>query len=260
MIPRLVSAALLLPVAVIAVIYLPSFLFLNLVEVVLILAWLEFTGLASRYGSSLSWVTLLLLLVFPWVWTYREPLVLSYLVLSVFLILISRVFQLSETHSELDSSSLNLFAFLYLGIPLSLAGRLQSSDHVQLLIVLVAVWSGDSAAYFVGKAWGRHKITPRISPKKSLEGYVAGLVGSSIGTLLFARAFLDAASPQLFLALGLLLGLVGTLGDLFESILKRGADVKDTSNFIPGHGGVLDRLDSVLFALPAYYVWASLIE
>ncbi len=153
-------------------------------------------------------------------------------------------------------------AILYLGVPLSIAGSFQRSQILvlHLLMVLSVVWAGDILAYGVGKKWGKHKVASRVSPHKSLEGYVAGLLFSVLAAMVFGH-YSSLAWPTAYLVLiGAFLGLVSIVGDLFESMLKRGADIKDSSNLLPGHGGVLDRIDSLLFALPAYYTFLVLIK
>ncbi len=129
-----------------------------------------------------------------------------------------------------------------------------------LLIVILAIWLGDTVAFLVGRTWGRHKLIPKVSPNKTWEGAMGGLCGSAaagaVGVSLFGLGI-----PIIIGALiGLLLGAVGQTGDLSESYLKRQASVKDSGNLIPGHGGVLDRIDALLFALPAGWVLAHVVD
>jgi len=121
-----------------------------------------------------------------------------------------------------------------------------------ILLLYVIIWSGDSAAYYGGRAFGRHLLAPKVSPKKTIEGAVAGLAGSVItGTALGVWLL---GEPWLRLAgISALTAVVGQTGDLAESVLKRSAGVKDSSSILPGHGGILDRLDSLLFATPVFY-------
>ena len=124
-----------------------------------------------------------------------------------------------------------------------------------LLVIMLIVMTNDSAAYYTGSAFGKHRLYPLVSPKKSIEGALGGLVGSIVGTLLAKFTFF----PQLPLADALItavvIGILGQTGDLFESLLKRSFGVKDSGSIIPGHGGVLDRLDSIIFAAPAMYYY-----
>jgi phosphatidate cytidylyltransferase len=120
-----------------------------------------------------------------------------------------------------------------------------------LLVTLGSVWIADMAAYFIGSRFGRHKLSPRLSPKKSWEGYWAGVVIGSLGAIALALLFHDLGSSMTWWQggfLGLVMSIFTTLGDLGESMLKRQAGVKDSSNIIPGHGGFLDRIDSWLWA------------
>jgi phosphatidate cytidylyltransferase len=120
-------------------------------------------------------------------------------------------------------------------------------------LLLAVTWSGESAAYFVGRAWGRHGLAPRISPAKTLEGAAAQLAVSVVIALIGAR-LLEIAWVH-GLGIGCVLGIVGQLGDLAESFLKRNVAAKDAGRIVPGHGGLLDRLDSLLFNVPALYYY-----
>ncbi|WP_455136261.1 phosphatidate cytidylyltransferase [Thermophilibacter sp.] len=117
--------------------------------------------------------------------------------------------------------------------------------------VMLSIWANDAFAYFVGSAIGAHKLVPRISPNKSVEGFFGGLVGSVVVWVLLALFAVDALSVPLAVVFGLVVGLAGVIGDLFESRLKRGVGVKDSGNLMPGHGGLLDRSDSMLFGCMA---------
>jgi phosphatidate cytidylyltransferase len=125
-----------------------------------------------------------------------------------------------------------------------------------ILFTLVAVYFGDTTAFYVGRAWGRKKLAPTISPGKTVEGGWGALGGSILGALLSKYLFLPQLSPVHALILGGAIGVLGQLGDLWESLLKRSAQVKDSGTLIPGHGGLLDRIDSVLFSAPLVYYYA----
>jgi phosphatidate cytidylyltransferase len=121
------------------------------------------------------------------------------------------------------------------------------------LFALGVTWCGESAAYFVGRRFGRRPLAPRVSPGKTVEGGVAQLIASA-GVAVVAAQFVSLSVPEA-VAVGVLLGVVGQIGDLSESFLKRSAGAKDAGRLIPGHGGLLDRLDSLLFNVPALYYW-----
>ena len=150
-----------------------------------------------------------------------------------------------------------MLAFLYIPFLLMHLVLLRQTPYgVQwLLVLMLIVMTNDSAAYYTGCAFGKHRLYPLVSPKKSVEGALGGLGGSIAGTLLAHFTFF----PQLTLADALLtaifIGILGQTGDLFESLLKRSFGVKDSGTIFPGHGGVLDRLDSIIFAAPAAYYY-----
>ena len=135
-------------------------------------------------------------------------------------------------------------------VPMLLAPVMAFSVKEQLLLVGITICS-DTAAYFCGSLFGRHKIWPKVSPKKSVEGSLAGLASSMLLALIVGSVWGSASLPA-FAALGAGLGIMAQLGDFFESALKRSRGVKDSGTLLPGHGGVLDRIDSLLFVIPAY--------
>jgi phosphatidate cytidylyltransferase len=155
------------------------------------------------------------------------------------------------------SVSVTLLGVAWIGLGLAHALLLRDIDEHGVLAVytvLLAVWAGDAAAYFVGRLVGRHKLAPTVSPGKSWEGLIAGTVATVAVTFIavYEQSFLTIPES---LVLGVVIAIVAPLGDLFESALKRDADVKDSGRLLAGHGGVLDRIDALLFAwVAAYYV------
>lgn len=182
------------------------------------------------------------------------------MVIGLFLILIEHVW---TVNSEKSTGRLgnSLLAFIYLGIPSALAPWLThlegSFNYTPLLGLFVLLWCNDSFAYLVGKSIGKHPLHKRLSPKKSIEGFVGGLIFAGIAAYIFSITTTSALSTFDWFAFALFAAVGGTLGDLFESSLKRAAGVKDSGDFIPGHGGILDRIDSFLFMVPLawLYLW-----
>jgi phosphatidate cytidylyltransferase len=126
---------------------------------------------------------------------------------------------------------------------------------LEVLLVLVLVWIADTAAYFAGRAWGKRRLAPAISPGKSWEGVAGGLIGAALYAIIIA-SITERGAWLALVATAVLLGMVGIVGDLFESAAKRQAGVKDSGNLLPGHGGILDRIDSATATLPlAALLW-----
>ena len=162
--------------------------------------------------------------------------------------------------NALATVAAGLFPAIYIGLPIGalVAVRAFAGAHVLFLLMLTVMVS-DTAQYYTGRAFGRHPLAAAISPKKTVEGAVGGFV---FGTALFvaAGAWWVPGMPLPFRAgLGLAIVALGIAGDLFESMLKRSAGVKDSSALIPGHGGVLDRIDALLFAAPIYYIFLKYV-
>jgi len=150
---------------------------------------------------------------------------------------------------------LGAFSMLYIGMPLGLLAALNIGRGWRATVLLIAtVVVSDSLQFYTGRMFGRHPLAPAISPKKTVEGAVGGVVGGTL-FMTVAGPIVFPEHPRMMLALlGLIMVLLGILGDLFESRLKREANVKDSSRLLPGHGGLLDRLDSLLFVLPVAYL------
>ncbi len=157
----------------------------------------------------------------------------------------------------------SLAGLLYGGLPMAhlcwLHGLSDGSGWRWVILLFMVIWVGDSGAYFTGRALGRTKLFPVASPNKTVEGAVGGLIGA-MGAAFLARAlFFEALTVSDCLVLGLSGGILGPIGDLVESVFKRSAGVKDSGSFFPGHGGVLDRVDALLFAAPVFYWYAVMV-
>ena len=186
----------------------------------------------------------------------------------------------NELASGFPAARVSVFAFVYVALPMACVVQLreQWQGAIMLLYLLLLVWAGDIFAYFIGKPFGRHRMSPRISPHKTWEGALASVAASvMVGVLLFQYAvplsswLLRAGlierkdgvfSPSQFSLAGVIvvsvvLNVAAQLGDLVESLVKRGAGVKDSGAILPGHGGMLDRIDALLFAAPVLWIIAS---
>jgi phosphatidate cytidylyltransferase len=153
-------------------------------------------------------------------------------------------------------AAVTLFPLLYLAVPLGMAAALHTDrGPLALLVPFLVVVASDSAQYYGGRTMGRRPLAPRISPKKTVEGAITGIVVAAAVTPFLARLDTPEASVPLLVLLGVLLAILGIMGDLFESLLKRASGIKDSSSLIPGHGGILDRIDALLFVFPAYVLF-----
>lgn len=156
----------------------------------------------------------------------------------------------------------SVLGFFYVGLLPALAYRivLLPSGNLWFLTMLGIVFAGDTFAYVFGMLWGKRKILPQVSPKKTLIGSLGGLLGSMLAGAVSAGFFLTSVPIWMMVVLALVTGVLAQLGDLFESMMKRIANRKDSGSIMPGHGGVLDRLDGVLFGAPIVLAGALLIE
>ena len=290
MITRIATAVVLIPLVLLLVLKAPLYLLAAVSGAVALLAIAEFLKLATHYAvqpltvSTYVFVALFFLFVIV-TSTNRTPLIESTAMLYgialmaalapfLFLTVAMRRTYLASGYPAAAASA---FAFAYIAIPMALLVgiREQPAGAIWSIYTLLAVWAGDIFAYFVGKSVGRHRMSPEISPKKTWEGAVASVLASVIiGTLWMQHApgissallrvgLIDRPSgmwgleqPSLWpiILLSALVNIAAQLGDLVESLIKRGAGVKDSGTILPGHGGMLDRIDAMLFAVPV--VWA----
>lgn len=167
------------------------------------------------------------------------------------------LFRIRSIETAARDAAFALLAFLYIPFLLMhLVLLRQTPFGIQwLIVIMLIVMTNDSAAYYSGSAFGKHRLYQLVSPKKSIEGAIGGLLGSLVGTMLAKFTFFPQLTFTDAVVTAILVGMVGQAGDLFESLLKRSFGVKDSGTIIPGHGGVLDRLDSILFAAPITYYY-----
>ncbi|HEX8620113.1 MAG TPA: phosphatidate cytidylyltransferase [Thermoanaerobaculia bacterium] len=163
---------------------------------------------------------------------------------------------------SLPSSAIAVLGTTYVGMLSGSLIRLRNDfpDGSKLVFfLLLVVWMGDSGAYYVGKTFGKHKLSPRISPKKTIEGLLGGVAASIIAAVVIHFTFFERFPLHHAVIAGVILSITGVIGDLAESMWKRSAEVKDSGTLLPGHGGFLDRFDSILFTAPILYCYWTLI-
>jgi phosphatidate cytidylyltransferase len=253
---RVLSAALLIPAFVWVLYGSPAGVFSALVLVLGARAQWEFTRMFQRDGELVyRWLGLLAGLVVTA--SFLAPGV-GPLALTVVVVVILAAPVASSRPPAWGPSALTLLGVCYVNWLLGYAIWLRDIPHgAEWIVFLLAVtWAGETAAYVVGSRFGRYKLAPSISPAKTVEGAVAQVVVSVAVGALVSGWFLRDRPLLLGVVGGLLLGVIGQCGDLAESVLKRSAHTKDSGGLIPGHGGLLDRLDSLLFNTPALFYYA----
>ena len=290
MIKRIATAVVLIPIVLLLVLKAPAYLLVMVAGAVGLLAVAEFLKLTASYGAQpLTLVTYLFVGVFFVFIIFASangtPLMEGTAALygialgatvGPFIFLTAAMMR-ADLRTGYPAAAASSFAFAYIAIPMALLVeiRRQPAGAIWGIYTLLAVWAGDIFAYFVGKSLGRHRMSPRISPKKTWEGAIASIVASVIvgvvwfhyagplSATLLRAGLIDARSgmfglerPRIWpiVALSGVVNIAAQLGDLVESLIKRGAGVKDSGTILPGHGGMLDRIDAMLFAVPV--VWA----
>src|SRR5215468_8445367 len=304
---RVLTAVVLVPLVLLVVFKAPLWLFTFVVGLVVLLCLHEYLGILERYGiTPVRWpaylVSILLVVtkfvsiasVFnPDIRRYAinlwitENLHLAVLLLMPLIFGIPVVFR-RDMRMALAASATSAFGVTYIAMSLMLliSMRWTWETGVLTIFVLLSVWAGDIAAYYVGRSLGRHKLAPVVSPNKSWEGAIASVIASvmiafvvfhffqQIDGLFATTAFrLKILFPIAIeknsyfpvpwihvLLLGMVTNVAAQFGDLFESALKRGANLKDSGTLLPGHGGVLDRIDALLFAIPVVWYYANLTQ
>jgi phosphatidate cytidylyltransferase len=262
---RILTAFVAIPLLLLLILRAPAWAFLTLAVAFALASFWEL----SRLSSKLEWkllavgyplTGLLVTAFYPGFPGFQETGIAIVLVVGT-----AAVFGREPGRETLGAVAATAFAILYAGgllgtvVGLRMTGP-EEIGRMWLLFLLAVVMVGDAGAFFVGRTFGKTPLAPVLSPKKTVEGLLGG-IAFSVAAAVVLRSF---ALPQLALAttagLGLTMALVGVVGDLFESLLKRSVGIKDTSSLIPGHGGVLDRIDSLLFAAPLLFLYLRWTE
>jgi len=288
---RIATAVVLIPVVLVLILRAPVWLLAIFAGLVALLTIREFLKLTESYGAQpMPLPTYVLTVLFFWVLgivgeapllsTGKFLIMLGFAAAIAPFIFLTRAMRGEDLRAGYPAAAASVFAFTYIALPMGMLVQLrqQWAGAFYLLYLLLVVWAGDIFAYFVGKSMGRHLMAPRISPKKTWEGAAASLAASiGVGWLLFRyalpvssallRAGLIERRDGLFgleqpamgpvIVLTIVLNVAAQLGDLVESLIKRGAGVKDSGAILPGHGGMLDRIDALLFAAPVLWYYAA---
>ncbi len=183
------------------------------------------------------------------------------LTITVNLYLIKNLIRPSERYITVSQKYAYTIFYIIGGVVFTILLPSYKGEYTSLLVasVFALIWINDTFAFIVGKSIGKHKLLERISPKKTIEGFVGGLVFCCIASVIFS-AFTELFSLQLWLTVAVVTSVFGTLGDLIQSQLKRQAGVKDSGRIMPGHGGLFDRLDSIVFAAPFLYLFLIVLD
>jgi len=238
--------------ALAALVWLPPAAFRAAVSALAAAAAYEYAALAGRRAGLGRWVVVVLAALSAWAFAAR-PAGAAVFALAVMAAAAAAV--LGQGRS-IPFSLGAVFGIVYLGIPFGLLASLRGTSGWRVAVLLVAtVVVSDSLQYYTGRLLGRRPLAPRVSPKKTIEGALGGVVAAAVFLAAVGPLILPGFSRAGLAALGLVVAVLGICGDLFESQLKRTAGMKDSSHLIPGHGGVLDRVDALLFAIPAFYLY-----
>jgi len=259
---RILTAVVGIPI-VVGAMYYGSWLFLGFIVLIGLVGQVEFVHMLRRSGWNVSVVWALLGGVL-WFSRYmvdwwQEGLLLLALLFGVSLLYTGVLRSLERFAGTLAAVVYpTVFVSFLIDIRWNAESSLGSENSFWLILMLFSlIWATDTGAYYSGRTFGKHKLAPSVSPNKTWEGTIGGVVFAVAVAALFKTQLLPMLSWVDVSALALLGGVWGQLGDLLESAFKRAAGVKDSANILPGHGGILDRFDSVLFTAPAYYLYLS---
>jgi phosphatidate cytidylyltransferase len=267
-ITRLFVAVLGIPL-ILAACYFGKIYFLIFVLGIALLSFYEFNLLVKNKGMIINtWMGYAAIIFL--VSNRYFPFFDNFNFLILFVVVISLIELFRNNGSAIYNLGGTLFGVMYLGLFASALvgirefypsfGDLYYRGGYIIISVFISIWVCDSAAYYAGTAFGRHKLFPRVSPKKSWEGAIFGFIFSIISMIAARFIILDFLSWNSTVILGVIIGIIGQLGDLVESLLKRDAGVKDSSNIIPGHGGIFDRFDSLLFTAPVIFLYLMYVN
>lgn len=260
---REITAAIISPIAIWIIGWAPNPVFDGVIALIGTLALHEFLVLGRRKGYTLPVAICIASMLFIIAAFILEPISVEMGVfLSLLLIPATYLFGSSPLEDALPSSGIAVLATLYVGMLGGSLVRLHNDfpeGPKLIFFLLLVVWLGDAGAYYCGKTFGKHKMSPRISPKKTVEGGIGGAITSVITAVVIHFTFFKNFPLLHAVIAGVILSITGMIGDLAESMWKRSAAVKDSGTLIPGHGGFLDRFDSIFYTAPILYSYWFLI-
>lgn len=236
--------------------YLKGFIFaLSIVAI-----WEFYNALEEKKFKPIRSVGYILLAIY-YILNNNFELMMYVLVVAAFILLILPVINLEYTFIDV---SLTLLGFIYCGILFGFVYLVNAKPSGEFLvwIIFIGSWLSDTAAFYSGKLFGKHKLSPKVSPKKTIEGSIGGLIGATIFTGIFGvivQRYINIMPIYNYFIIGALCGIFGQFGDLVASSIKRYVGIKDYSNLIPGHGGVLDRFDSIIFSATVVFYYLTFI-
>jgi phosphatidate cytidylyltransferase len=249
----------LIPGVVYVVLYTSAFWLSSVVFLVSLLALREFNNVILKERDPVGGVLGVSagVLVVPLFYLKGPVVVVPYLTGVLAVLFASRFYSGRDLSEAMGWVAARLAGVVYIAVPLAhlIVLRQVESGPQWILFFFTVIWLSDTFAFVVGNAAGRRKLCPSVSPNKTVEGALGGLAGGAAGALVYSKYVYLGASAAEVVTLAVIIGVLGVLGDLVESVMKRGAGVKDSGALIPGHGGVLDRIDSMLFAAPVLYYY-----
>lgn len=249
---RLIVAAVFLPAIYLYIMYLPSWYFLLLLMAISFLALSEFYSMYHVKGI-LRYTCLFLGISILSASYFSKDLLLDVIFFSIMAIIGIRLFVKRNPLSALHDLSTPLLGLLYIPCFLALQARLREFGPEWIIFLYASVWASDTLAYYLGTWMGKRKLYIEVSPNKTVVGGAGSLIGGTMAALLLRAAIIPLLTVSSALLIGIMIGIISIIGDLVESMFKRDAGVKDSGAIIPGHGGVLDKIDGALFAGPMLY-------